>query len=252
MQDMLEKKIKLEICAPSVQSAIHADIAGADRIELCQNLLEGGTTPSYGAIRYCAQHLSLQTNVLIRPRTGDFCYNDAEFETIKNDVKVCKELGVHAVVVGFLHADLTIDIEKTKEIVQLAAPMEVTFHRAFDICADWRVALEQIIESGCTRILTSGTYPTAYEGISVLKEIVAQAGDRIIILAGSGVNYTNAEEIVVNSGVTEIHSSCTMPISTYNAHFSKEKYIDQANYTHKESDLELIKKILSLQIHINP
>lgn len=249
---MIDKKIKIEICAPSVQSAIHADIAGADRIELCQNLSEGGTTPSYGSIRYCAQHLSLQTTVLIRPRTGDFCYNEAEYETIKNDVKVCKELGVHAVVVGFLHADLTIDIERTKEIVQLAAPMRVTFHRAFDICADWRVALEQIIESGCTRILTSGSYPTAYEGIPVLKEMVAQAGDRITILAGSGVNHTNAVEIVTNTGVKELHSSCTLPISTYNAHFPKEKLIDQSNYIHKESSLELIKKLLSLPIDTNP
>lgn len=248
---MEEKRIKFEICAPSVQSAIHADLAGADRIELCQNLLEGGTTPSFGAIRYCAQHLSLKTNVLIRPRTGDFCYNKAEFETIKNDVQKCKELGVHGVVVGFLHPDLTIDVEKTKEIVQLAAPMEVTFHRAFDICSDWRVAMEQIIETGCSRILTSGTYPTAYEGISVLKEMVEKAGDRIVILAGSGVNYTNAQEIITNTGVKELHSSCTLPISTYNPHFSKEKYIDQSNYIHKESDLELIKKLLSLPIDIN-
>ena len=149
---MVEQKINVEICAPSVQSAIHADMAGADRIELCQNLLEGGTTPSFGAIQYCVEHLLLKTNVLIRPRTGDYCYNDAEFETIKNDVQQCKELGVHGVVVGFLHQDLTIDIEKTKEIVQLASPMEVTFHRAFDICADWRKALEQIIEAGSSRI----------------------------------------------------------------------------------------------------
>jgi copper homeostasis protein len=249
---MVEQKIKFEICAPSVQSAIHADIAGADRIELCQNLLEGGTTPSYGAIRFCVDNLSLLTNVLIRPRTGDFCYNPTEFETIKNDIQLCKELGVHGVVIGFLHPDLTIDIEKTKEIVHLAAPMKVTFHRAFDICADWRVALEQIIESGCHTILTSGTYPTALEGIGIIQEIVKSAGDRITILAGSGVNYTNAKEIVSTTGVSELHASCTIPVSTYNNHFSCEKYIDQSNYIHKESDLELIKKLLSLPFDINP
>lgn len=249
---MVEQKIKVEICAPSVQSAIHADMAGADRIELCQNLLEGGTTPSFGAIQYCVEHLLLKTNVLIRPRTGDFCYNDAEFEIIKNDVQQCKELGVHGVVVGFLHQDLTIDIEKTKEIVQLASPMEVTFHRAFDICADWRKALEQIIEAGCSRILTSGTYPTAFEGISVLKEMVNRAGDRITILAGSGVNHSNAQEIVSKCGVKEIHSSCTLPVSTKKPHFTDEKYLDSSNYVHKESNLDLIKKLLSLQIDINP
>lgn len=249
---MIEKKIKFEICAPSVQSAIHADLAGADRIELCQNLSEGGTTPSFGAIRYCIEHLSLKTNVLIRPRTGDFNYNEAEYETIKKDVQQCKEMGVHGIVVGFLQTDLTIDVEKTKEIVQLAAPMEVTFHRAIDICADWSLAIEQIIEAGCKRILTSGTYPTAFEGISILKEMVATAGDRITILAGSGINYTNAQEIITSTGVKEVHASCTLPISSYNPHFSKEKYIDQSNYIHKESDLELIKKLLSLPIVINP
>lgn len=248
---MTNQRIKVEICAPSVQSAINAAIAGADRIELCQNLLEGGTTPSFAAIQYCVEHLSLLTNVLIRPRTGDFCYNEAEFETIKKDVQICKDLGVNGVVIGFLHSDLSIDVAKTKEIVQLAAPMEVTFHRAFDICANWEEALEQIIETGCNRILTSGTYPTAHEGVAVLKEVVAKAAGRITILAGSGVNHTNAEEIVKITGVGEIHSSCTKLTSTYNPEFSIEKYLDETNYSHKESNLDLIKKILSLQINTN-
>ena len=134
--------IEVEICANSVQSAINAEKGGADRIELCQNLNEGGTTPSYAAIKYCVEKLSLK-------RPGDFCYNDAEYEAIKEDVLTCRELGVHGVVVGFLDKNLDIDTTRTAEIVKLAHPMEVTFHRAFDRCRDWRIALEQIIECGC-------------------------------------------------------------------------------------------------------
>lgn len=245
------KKVIVEICAPSIQSAINADIAGADRIELCQNLNEGGTTPSFGAIRYCVTHLKLKTNVLIRPRAGDFCYNSAEFETIKEDLLQCKSLGVNGVVVGFLHPDLTIDVEKTKEIVKLAHPMEVTFHRAFDICKNHKVAMEQIIDCGCKTILTSGTKKTAFEGISILKEMVLQAGGRIQILAGSGINYHNAEEIIHHTGVREIHSSCTGFIKNKPDEVSDEKLLDQSNYIHKESEYTLIKKLLSLQVHTN-
>ena len=250
---MLDKnKIIVEICAPSVQSAIHADLAGADRIELCQNLNEGGTTPSFGAIAYCIEHLSLKTNVLIRPRTGNFCYNEAEYETIKQDVNICKSLGANGVVVGFLNPDLTIDTQKTKEIVELAAPMEVTFHRAFDICADWSAALEEIISCGCSRILTSGTKKTAIEGMEILQKIVSQAGNRIVILAGSGVNNTNAEEIVNLTGVTEIHASCTAVVIENKQEVSLEQLLDESNFSHKESNVNLIKKLLSLPLYTNP
>lgn len=247
-----KKKIIVEICAPSVQSAINADSAGADRIELCQNLNEGGTTPSFGAIAYCTEHLSLKTNVLIRPRTGSFCYNDAEFETIKHDVNICKSLGVKGVVVGFLNADLTIDTRKTKEIVEIAAPMEVTFHRAFDICADWKIALEEIISCGCSRILTSGTRTTALEGKEILNQIVKQANERIVVLAGSGINYSNAEDIVHFTGVSEIHSSCTAVVFDNDQDVSIVHLLDESNFTHKESNINLIKKLLSLPLYTNP
>ncbi|MBP1672540.1 MAG: copper homeostasis protein CutC [Bacteroidetes bacterium] len=244
----MTKPIVLEICAPSLHSAINADLAGADRIELCQNLNEGGTTPSFGNIKYCVDHLKLKTNVLIRPRSGDFCYSDEEFHTIQHDVELCKVLGVHGVVVGFLNEDLTIDIEKTRKIVEIATPMSVTFHRAFDICKDWNTALEQIISCGCNTILTSGTRKTAYEGIQILKEIVQKAQNRITILAGSGINPSNASEIIEKTGVQEIHSSCTRSISNSNGSPEVEKLLDESNIYHKESDIDLIKKILSLQI----
>ena len=228
----------IEICANSVQSAINAAKGGADRIELCQNLNEGGTTPSYATIKYCVEKLPLKTMVLIRPRPGDFCYNDAEYEAIKEDVLMCRQLGAHGVVVGFLDKKLDIDINRTAEIVKLARPMEVTFHRAFDRCRDWHKALERIIECGCDRILTSGQYKTAPEGIDNLREIQKQASGRIAILAGSGVNSQNAAEIIRATGVNEVHSSCKHTI----VNPQKTNIEDSSKYN--ETDLEEVKRLV--------
>lgn len=232
--------MKIEICANSVQSAINADKAGADRIELCQNLNEGGTTPSYATIKYCVEHLSLKTMVLIRPRPGDFCYNEAEYEAIKNDVVMCRELGAYGVVVGFLDKNLDIDAIRTAEIVKLAKPMEVTFHRAFDRCRNWQIALEQIIECGCDRILTSGQYKTAPEGIENLRKIVGQANGRIAILAGSGVNSQNATTIIKETGVTEVHSSCKHIVEN----LQKTNIEESSKYS--ETDLKEAKLLVEL------
>ena len=228
----------IEICANSVQSAINAANGGADRIELCQNLNEGGTTPSYAAIKYCAEKLSLKTMVLIRPRPGNFCYNDAEYEAIKDDVLTCRKLGVHGVVIGFLDKNLDIDTKRTAEIVKLARPMEVTFHRAFDRCRDWRIALEQIIECGCDRILTSGQRKTAPEGADNLREIQKQANGRIKILAGSGVNSQNAADLIRMTDVSEVHSSCKHTIENP----QKTNIEDSSRYM--ETDLEEVKRFV--------
>ncbi len=229
----------VEICANSVQSAINAAKGSADRIELCQNLNEGGTTPSYATIKYCVEKLPLKTMVLIRPRPGDFCYNDAEYENIKEDVLICRELGAHGVVVGFLDKNLDIDTERTAEIVRLARPMEVTFHRAFDRCRDWHKALEQIIECGCDRILTSGQRKTAPEGIDNLREIQKQASERIAILAGSGVNSQNAAEIIRATGVREVHSSCKHTV----VNSQKTNIEDSSKYN--ETDFEEVKRLVN-------
>lgn len=228
----------VEICANSVQSAINAEKGGADRIELCQNLNEGGTTPSYAAIKYCAEKLSLKTMVLIRPRPGDFCYNDTEYEAIKEDVLICRELGVHGVVVGFLDKNLDIDTKRTAEIVKLARPMEVTFHRAFDRCRDWRTALEQIIECGCDRILTSGQRKTAPEGADTLREIQKQANGRIKILAGSGVNSQNVADLIRTTGVSEVHSSCKHTVE------NPQKTNIEESSKYNETDLEEVQRLV--------
>ncbi|MCR4826236.1 MAG: copper homeostasis protein CutC [Bacteroidales bacterium] len=201
-------KTQIEICCGSIQSAANAKAGGAVRIELCQGLVEGGTTPSHATIEYAVKELELQVFVLVRPRGGDFCYNELEIKTMEADVEFCKKAGVAGIVVGFLHPDGSIDTELTRRFVKLAAPLPVTFHRAFDRCPEPLKALEQIIDCGCARILTSGCKPTAIEGADLLKQLVQQANGRIKILAGSGVTPENAAALREKTGVSEIHGSC--------------------------------------------
>ena len=200
--------MEIEICCGSIQSAANAKAGGAVRIELCQGLIEGGTTPSPATIDYAVRELGLQVFVLVRPRGGDFCYNELEIKSMEKDVEYCKKAGVAGIVVGFLHPDGSIDTELTRRFVQLAAPIPVTFHRAFDRCTEPLKALEQIIDCGCARILTSGCKPTAMEGADLLKQLVQQANGRIKILAGSGVTPENAAELRRLTNVPEIHGSC--------------------------------------------
>lgn len=205
--------INVEICCNSVESARNAKAAGAKRIELCDNLEVGGLTPPENAIEECVKELKLCTHVLVRPRAGDFCYSQSEYEQIKRQVEMCSRCGAHAVVVGFLHEDGTIDVERTREIVRIAAPMQVTFHRAFDECTEPLASLEKIIECGCHRILTSGCAASAETGIPMLHQLVEKAAGRIVILAGAGVTPQNAAEIITKTNVSEIHGSCkrTLP-----------------------------------------
>lgn len=200
--------MEIEICCGSIQSAANAKAAGATRIELCQNLNEGGTTPSYATIRQCVEDLHLDVFVLVRPRPGNFTYNDLEIKNMLEDVRLCKELGVAGIVVGFMKADGSIDTALTRRFVEAAAPIPVTFHRAFDRCSNWQQSLEEVIACGCRRILTSGCQPTAMEGKETLKNIIRQAGDRITILAGSGVRPDNVCELIEYTGALEVHGSC--------------------------------------------
>ena len=200
--------MEIEICCGSIQSAANAKAGGAVRVELCQGLIEGGTTPSPATIEYAVKELGLQVFVLIRPRGGDFCYNELEIKTMEADVEFCKKAGVAGIVVGFLHPDGSIDTELTRRFVKLAAPLPVTFHRAFDRCPEPLKALEQIIDCGCARILTSGCQPTAVEGADMLQKLVQQANGRITILAGSGVTPENAVALREKTDVPEIHGSC--------------------------------------------
>lgn len=200
-------KLTLEIAVFSVQSALDAIQAGADRIELCENPNEGGTTPSYGSLVAMSKKQTVPVFPIIRPRGGDFLYNDIEFQIMKQDVLIAKELGFKGVVIGLLNSNGTIDTLRTAELVSLAHPMQVTFHRAFDRCADPIQGLEQIIASGCHRILTSGQVPNVGNAIPLIKQLVDKANGRIIIMPGSGVRANNINEIILQTGVVEIHSS---------------------------------------------
>jgi copper homeostasis protein len=200
-------KYLIEIATSDFLTTRSAVEGGADRIELCANLAEGGTTPSYAHIKKCREAFEIALFPIIRPRGGDFLYTKDEFEIMKNDIKLCKELGCEGIVIGLLNMDGTIDMTRTAELIELAYPLEVTFHRAFDRCKDPFVALEELIEIGCQRILTSGQRPTVSEGVDLIAELNKKADDRIIILPGSGVRKDNIKMLAEKTGCIEFHSS---------------------------------------------
>lgn len=197
----------VEICCNSILSARNAKAGGAYRIELCQALGEGGTTPSAAAIEYCVKELNLQTRVLIRPRGGNFVYDNDEMSVILRDIELAKRLGAHAVVVGFLTAEGDIDTENTRRAVEAADGMGITFHRAFDECRNPKEALEQIIDCGCHKLLTSGCKATAWEGREMLKKLLSQAGRRIGIIGASSIRVDNVHQLVLETGLYEVHAS---------------------------------------------
>lgn len=199
---------KFEVCANSVESCVEAQRGGTDRVELCAGIPEGGTTPSYGDI-VMARKLLITTklHVIIRPRGGDFLYSDLEREIMLEDVRMARRLGVDGVVFGVLTSDGDIDMDFMRQLMAESEGMSVTFHRAFDVCRNPFVALEQIIELGCDRILTSGQMPKAEDGVNLLKQLVEKAGDRIIIMPGCGVNAGNIAKIAQITGAKEFHFS---------------------------------------------
>ena len=198
---------KFEICANSVASCIAAQEGGADRVELCAGIPEGGTTPSYGMIRNARENISIALNVIIRPRGGDFLYSESEIKEMIYDIQAAKELGADGLVFGCLNPDGTVDIKTMSRLMEAAGDTPVTFHRAFDHTNDPFKALEDIISLGCARILTSGCRPTALEGAELLSQLVEKAGERIIIMPGCGVRESNIAEIARLSSAREFHFS---------------------------------------------
>jgi copper homeostasis protein len=202
-------KIQLEVCADSVSNALIAQSAGAQRIEFCSALPEGGTTPSPAQIAIARKVLHIQLFVLIRPRGGDFLYDDTEFEIMQSDIHYCGKTGCDGVVIGMLRPDGTIDRKRNGDLIRIAHQyaMSVTFHRAFDRCAGLLSSLEEVIGLGCDRILTSGGYDTAIEGAGVIRNLIEKAGNRIIIMPGSGITPGNAEELIRKTGLKELHGT---------------------------------------------
>ncbi len=197
----------LEVCCYSLQSAINAEQAGANRIELCAGIYEGGTTPSAATIAMAKQQLSIPINVIIRPRGADFCYSDREMDCILADIEYCKKIGVAGIVSGVLNANGTIDIERTKQLIDAARPLSFTFHRAFDMVENQQKALHQLIDLGVDRILTSGGMATAELGAEQLAKLVQNAEDKIIVMPGSGINGKNIARLKEITNAKEFHCS---------------------------------------------
>jgi copper homeostasis protein len=201
----MRQKIRVEICVGDLESALAAEQGGADRVELCDNLSVGGTTPSAGTIAEACRRLTIPVHVLIRPRAGDFLPSRAELAAMRFDIEMARMLGAAGVVFGILRPDATIDRDQTAALVELARPMSVTFHKAFDQTPEPEQALDALIELGVDRVLTSGGRPTALEGMDILKRLVVQAHGRVGILAGGRLAAGNLETIMAATGVHEVH-----------------------------------------------
>lgn len=197
----------LEICVDSVESAVAAESGGAQRVELCSALAEGGLTPSLGLIRAVRSRIRIGLHVMIRPRAGDFLYSEDELAVMRDDIARAAECGADGVAVGLLTAEGDVDVERTRELVKMARPMEVTFHRAIDLARDIGGALEDVIRTGADRVLTSGAEPSAMQGRHRICEMVRAAGGRIRVMAGGGVRAENAREIAEATGATEFHAA---------------------------------------------
>lgn len=200
--------MKLEICANSYQSAKNAQEAGAHRIELCQELSVGGITPSYGLLKKVIEELDIPVFVLIRPRSGNFVYSDDEFQIMKTDIQLCKDLGCKGIVSGVLKPDNKLDVERTKVLIELSKPLPFTFHRAFDEVNNPKESLEQLIDLGVDRVLTSGQESSAEKGLELIQELHRISNNRIMILAGGGINSKNVE-LFKEADLSEIHASAS-------------------------------------------
>lgn len=237
-----------EVCIDAVEGALAAQAAGAHRVELCDNLVEGGTTPSLGMLAVTRQQVALEVNVLLRPRGGDFCYSELEFEVMLRDLQAIRAAGANGVVLGLLLPDGTIDRERTRRLIAAARPLSVTFHRAFDLCRDPEAALETLIELGVDRVLTSGQKASALEGAECLARLVRQAGERIIILAGGGVTAATLPALVAATGIRECHFSArrtvASPMTYQNRACVMGKPYQPDEYTRRVPDEALIRAVI--------
>ena len=240
----MNNKINVEICVDSLQSALAAEKGGASRIELCDNLIGGGTTPSAGMIELARKYLTIDINMMIRPRSGDFCYSALELEVMKRDIEIAKKYGVNGIVIGVLKPNGEIDANMMKELIQLSRPLSVTFHRAFDMAKDLFESLDILIDLGVERVLTSGKESNAIHGVALIRELVKRAEDKIIIMAGAGINERNVKDIIDSTGAREIHLSAkkrvesvmeyrndrvnmggSLIVSEYDNYFTCEEYV---------------------------
>jgi len=197
----------LEICCTSYESALIAQQEGANRIELCDNIFEGGTTPSAGMIKQVCDNLNIDCYILIRPRGNDFYYSKDEFEIMKSDIEYCKEAGVKGIVSGVLSENGNIDIERTRELVEISGTMDFTFHRAFDLVENPEISLQDIIKTGAKRILTSGLQNNVVDGLATIQKLLSWAKNDIKIMVGGGLNSNNIDDLIERTGCQEYHTT---------------------------------------------
>jgi copper homeostasis protein len=239
---------KIEICANGHQSAISAELGGANRVELCAALPEGGTTPSYGEIRKSRESIKIPINVIIRPRGGDFLYSRSEVDAMLYDVQMCRDLGVNGVVVGALMPDGSVDCRTVEQLIRCAGGMDVTFHRAFDMCCDPVVAAREIINMGCKTILTSGQKSSALLGVGLIAELIERYGSEICFMPGCGVSLDNICEIERRTHAEWFHLSARCAIQSKmvyrNTNVSMGGTVNIDEYCNDVSSVEIIKEIL--------
>ncbi len=236
----------LEICCGDIASVIEAQRGGADRVEMCSALGEGGVTPSAGMMREARRVEGIKMNVLIRPRGGDFLYSEEEIRIMLADIAVARDAGADGVVIGALSPDGSIDMEACRRMIDVAQGMSVTFHRAFDMTADADKALEDVIRLGCDRILTSGLSRTAETGIPMLRHLVEKAQGRISIMPGSGVSKDNARRITDATGAREIHASARSEVASGMVYRNLSVSMGAAGadeYMRKQTDRDIVKAI---------
>ncbi len=241
----------IEICLESVESVITAEKGGADRVELCSDLFEGGLTPSAGMFLLAKEMTSIPINVMIRPRGGDFCYSDIEFEVMKRDALFFKEHGANALVFGILTPDGEIDEERTRELIEIARPLPVTFHRAFDMTRDAFRSLETLIRLGVDRVLTSGLESSVLEGSDTLAELVKRAGERIVVMPGCGINERNFKKIkeLIKAKEYHVHPSSSYPSKMvfHPGHIHMGGLLRQEEFSLSNTSLERVRTIISLK-----
>jgi len=234
----------LEVCCYNLHSALIAQEAGAHRVELCADPGDGGTTPSYSLIKSARKKLNIPLYPIIRTRGGDFLFSDEEFDVMLHDVIACKKIGCDGVVIGILQPDGTVDKPKCRQLVEAAYPLGVTFHRAFDWAINPFEALEDIIDIGCERILTSGQQPTAIQGAPLIADLVKQSADRIIIMPGSGIRASNIADVAKDTGATEFHSSARVNIKTSMAYLNAAMQEEQVTVMADRHEIEnMLKQI---------
>ena len=241
--------IDVEICVDSAAGALAAEQGGARRVELCDNLLEGGTTPSAGTIKVARKLIQIGLQVIIRPRGGDFLYSEEEMEIIREDIAMAKVLGADGIVCGFLDAGGRVDRSRTAEIIALTRPLNFTFHRAFDMARDPFEALEDLVALGANRILTSGQEATCMEGLELLSELRARAAGRIIIMPGGGLTPRNVRKVVDATGVSEVHLSARHTVESGMTHRNSRCFMGGTlrppEFSWKVTDPEAVRQVVA-------